>query len=140
MVAYSFKKQFVVPIQVGLGLKISWAAKLVVTPKRQTIRSVGKRRHARVGETVQLYQGMRTKDCFLIGTAVCTKVSPITIDVLKHRLIVTCDGSEVVPLDMAEFACSDGFENSDEMLAFWQTEHGLGIFQGLRVEWHPVSK
>jgi hypothetical protein len=49
MVAYSFQKQFVPAIISG--------------KKRQTIRAFGKRRHAYVGEPIQLYVGMRTKQC-----------------------------------------------------------------------------
>lgn len=45
MVAYSYKRRFVTPIRVGLGL----------LPKRQTIRAHGLRRHARAGEELQHY-------------------------------------------------------------------------------------
>ncbi|MEJ0016825.1 MAG: ASCH domain-containing protein [Acetobacteraceae bacterium] len=46
MVAYSFKRDFAAPILAGI--------------KRQTIRA-DRRRHARPGEVLQLYTGMRTK-------------------------------------------------------------------------------
>jgi hypothetical protein len=46
MVAYSFAPQFIDTIRSGT--------------KCQTIRPIGKRRHARTGEPVQLYTGMRT--------------------------------------------------------------------------------
>lgn len=49
MVAYSFQAMFCPPI--------------VDRIKRQTIRALGARRHAREGEDVQLYRGMRTKHC-----------------------------------------------------------------------------
>lgn len=45
MVAYSFQKRFVEPIRSGR--------------KRQTIRA-DRKRHARPGEVLQLYSGMRT--------------------------------------------------------------------------------
>lgn len=71
MVAYSFKKQFIRPILIGLGAPLSpdeFAVGMdefgnVSRPvgKRQTIRALGKRRHARPGELVSLYFGMRTK-------------------------------------------------------------------------------
>lgn len=88
MVAYSFKKMFVPPIQVGLGLKSADHVFEIeqpdgtfkfttVRPKRQTIRQEGKRRHAKAGETTQLYHAMRTKQCFKIGEGRCTKTAAI---------------------------------------------------------------
>lgn len=83
MVAYSFKRQFVAPIRIGLGKEVFDAAyrsdSVVLRPKRQTIRAIGKRRHARVGETLQLYTAMRTKQFQLIGKARCTVVRHIII-------------------------------------------------------------
>ena len=53
MVAYSFKSQFEEPI--------------VAREKRQTVRGFRKR-HARPGEPIQLYVGMRTRNCRKILT------------------------------------------------------------------------
>lgn len=82
MVAYSFRPQFVGPITVGLGL--SFVNSFGVTPptirpKQQTIRAHGKRRHARPGDELQLYTGMRTKACRLIGRARCSEVQRIIL-------------------------------------------------------------
>lgn len=74
MVAYSFKAQFVEPIRAGLGLP----TEPQIRPKRQTIRA-DRKRHARPGEELQLYRGMRTRQCFLIGRAACTEVTKIRI-------------------------------------------------------------
>ena len=52
MVAYSFKKQFGPPILAGT--------------KAQTIRA-DRKRHVRSGELVQLYTGMRTRQCRRLG-------------------------------------------------------------------------
>lgn len=52
MVAYSFKRQFGPPILAGT--------------KGGTIRN-DRKRHARPGEELQLYHGMRTKSCTLIA-------------------------------------------------------------------------
>lgn len=49
MPAYNFRKQFAPLVESG--------------QKRQTIRTIGKRRHARAGEPLQLYTGQRTKAC-----------------------------------------------------------------------------
>jgi hypothetical protein len=63
-VAYSFQRRFVAPILAGT--------------KRQTIRAERKR-HARPGEVVSLYHGMRTRQCFLIAQAPCVDVQPIRL-------------------------------------------------------------
>lgn len=49
MAAYNFKSQFVPKIESG--------------EKTQTVRRIGKRVHAKPGQPVQLYTGMRTKKC-----------------------------------------------------------------------------
>jgi hypothetical protein len=49
MPAYNFQKQFAPLVQSG--------------EKRQTIRTLGKRSHAQPGNKLQLYTGMRTKQC-----------------------------------------------------------------------------
>jgi hypothetical protein len=57
MVAYSFKDRFIVPISLGLNIPydVDHVVDVDAGPKRQTIRAIGLRRHARPGETLQLY-------------------------------------------------------------------------------------
>lgn len=127
MVAYSFKAQFVLPIQAGA--------------KKQTIRKarVGKTRHARPGETVQLYTAMRTKFCTLIGTAKCTLVVPVTIDAVVNDVLI--DGERIWIRDQLELlACRDGFTCWTEMRDFWERTHGTDPFTGVLIHWtdfHP---
>jgi hypothetical protein len=141
MVAYSFKKRFVDPIR--RGLVSAYPDREGIRPKRQTIRAIGKRRHARPGETLQLYCGLRTKHCFSIGVARCTEIVPVSIFVYPDRLGIKC-GDETIPSwqeDRAEanaFARADGFPDMEEMAAFWLTEHGGGKFEGVLIKWEPL--
>ena len=136
MVAYSFKKRFVVPIRVGLGIETSAAVK----PKRQTIRAVGKRRHARPGETLQLYCGMRAPGCFLIGRAICTDIKAIRIVLSDTDFqIILNKSNSLLPNEIRRFAQADGFDDEHDMLAFWREEHpGLDEFEGVVCEWRPT--
>src|ERR1700677_2202241 len=95
MVAYSFKQQFVEPIRAGL--------------KRQTVRP-HRKRHARPGEELQLYSGMRTPSCFLIGRALCVRVREITLEVYGNSLNIFIEG-KLLPGEKKtnEFARADGF-------------------------------
>lgn len=147
MPAYSFKKRFVEPIRVGLNLPPSVEAFAAgmdkfgnVTrplPKRQTIRAIGKRRHARPGETLQLYTAMRTKQCEKIGEATCTEVVPIEIFVGRHDMVIR-SGRDRITGDLVDaFARLDGFFNRVDMHAFWLKEHGLGEFKGVLIRWKP---
>jgi hypothetical protein len=66
MVAYSFNRRFVPAIESGI--------------KSQTIRAP-RRRHARPGEWLQLYTGMRTKSCRLIrADVVCSRLDEVRFD------------------------------------------------------------
>lgn len=142
MVAYSFKRRFVTRIQVGLG-QIEHIPGTEYVPKRQTIRAVGKRRHARPGEAIQLYSGMRTKKCFKIGEARCVSVEPIRVYVCGSCLQINNDRSHnIVDHELDKFARADGFSGWKEMQEFWAKEHGgkqIGPFNGLLIKWEPLN-
>lgn len=163
MVAYSFKPRFVVPIQAGLGLPLKHPIKAQVAafmhvpddqrpaPKRQTIRAVGRRRHARRGEILQLYCGLRTKRAFLIGRAKCTEVRDIVITFEEGRDVVAVGGIGMGRGKQQRYACyqgdglddfarRDGFESWAEMREFWKREHTPlpKVWIGLLIEWEPL--
>lgn len=144
MVAYSFKSRFIDPIRKGLGQpeKISVVKFMYVNPKRQTIRA-DRKRHARPGEEIQLYCGMRTRHCFLIGRARCTDVSDIVITFGQASAVaVGSAGKRVAAFAGAgldEFAGRDGFADWSEMREFWTREHGrIERFVGVLIEWEPL--
>lgn len=129
MVAYSFKYRFVEPIRLGA--------------KSHTIRG-DRKRHAHPGERVQLYYGMRTQSCKLIGTATCYDVRPITIDF--DNLAVWINGQIFATSRQArdQFAVSDGFINWTDLVEFWRAERSertrrntapLGTFDGVIIRW-----
>lgn len=151
MPAYSFKKRFVTPIRIGLGLPVRHEdadseAATILLPKRHTIRAVGQRRHARPGETVQLYCGMRTKQCFKIGEGRCTQVRPISIQVMANEITkIEIEGARLFGTLLQEFARADGFADAQDMRLFWIREHGkrkrtpVINFEGLLIEWEPIN-
>lgn len=122
MVAYSCQKRFEAPIEQGF--------------KTQTIRAHGRRRHARIGERVQLYVAMRTKQCRLILEATCIAVHDCRLVFERSCLTrATIDGQPIKDIDA--FATSDGFTDAAEMGKFWEDQHGLtdGFFDGVLIEW-----
>jgi hypothetical protein len=129
MVAYSFQKRF--------------APQIVAGTKRQTIR-LPRKRHARPGETLQLFTGMRTRHCKkIIPDPFCTVVLPISIR-LKARIIVEVEISTVSSRrwtrvdDLEQFARQDGFEDLADMCDFWARAHGnLERFDGVLICWYP---
>lgn len=124
MVAYSFNPRFIEPIRQGV--------------KTQTIRANGLRRHARKGELLQLYSGMRTAHCQrILPDVVCLEVMSIEI-AFRHGEIerVRVDGMPCLDLDA--FAIRDGFADAVDMWAFWRDHHPKSIetgFIGVVVEW-----
>lgn len=138
MVAYSFKRQFVPKIEDGT--------------KCQTIRAIGKRRHARPGETLQLYFGQRSQHCRLIGERPCTSVMRITIDFDTDK--VETDQWSIGPArrknkprrrlkQLDEFAQMDGFEDWFAFIDFWRAEHfkrrtPTGKWKGLLIKWEAT--
>lgn len=137
MVAYSFNKRFVEPIASGHP-----ATGIV---KRQTIRAPRKR-HARPGELLQLYQGMRTKHCRkIIADQVCTAVRPVRLWIARGYVRFD-DGGEAFGITamLDDFARADGFLHWADLQAFWQTEHEQATdpeisFAGVVISWEPRS-
>lgn len=154
MVAYSYKRQFVSPIRVGLGILPvastivdapgGYAIEPTVRPKRQTIRAIGKRRHARPGENLEHYCAMRTKGCFLIGRAICLDAVPITLFFGRPHTVVI-SGNERREISGAKplnhFAQCDGFDCWASLVEFWRIEHGgPAEFAGVLITWQPPTK
>lgn len=121
MVAYSFKRRFVDPILAGT--------------KRQTIRA-DRKRHALPGEQLQLYTGMRTKQCRLIAKATCIAVDQVLLDFTAYG-VVRINGIVLFSdAKMQEFARSDGFASWSDMRAFWRENHpGVDRFEGVIIRW-----
>lgn len=122
MGALSFKKRFIVPVRRGLDNKPGG--------KRQTIRNFRKR-PLKVGETVYLYYGMRTKHCWKIGESVIKEVLRIVIQQDQIRIYQynkKCEWwilkSILHDNKLDAFAKADGFEDWEDMKNFWQKEHG----------------
>jgi hypothetical protein len=125
MVAYNFKPQFAPLITSG--------------QKRQTIRALGKRRHAASGDALQLYTGQRTRNCQKLLDAVCTNATPIRM--ISHELNEQMTGLSIylrgsdVALDAASadaLAKADGFESLAEFAEFFEDRLP---FEGVMIQW-----
>lgn len=140
MVAYSFKPFF--------------APQIETRAKTQTVRA-NRRRHARPGEALQLFVGMRTRNCRkLFGIdPTCLFVSPINIQ--TNTLVggiasIEIDGRVLHRDEIEAFAQADGFAPEhinaldcgmtgktarENMGRFWLDNHGAGSFQGVLIGW-----
>jgi hypothetical protein len=117
MPALNFKKQFAEMVESGR--------------KRQTIRSLRKDgRNPRVGQTLYLYMGMRTKYCKKLGEAVCKSVKQMTIE--TNEAIVGVDFLDITQQE--KLAKADGFNSFVDMIDFFRKTHGLP-FYGLLIKW-----
>lgn len=137
MVAYSFNKRFEEAIASG------HPATGVV--KRQTIRA-DRGRHARPGELLQIYCGMRTKHCRkIIPDPVCVAVEPIRMAVSGMCFVHFLGRDEFfhVPRQLDDFARRDGFLHWADLQAFWHAAHPAcsdpdARFTGVLIQWDPA--
>jgi hypothetical protein len=124
MVAYSFQQRFVTPIR--------------RLTKQQTIRA-DRKRHARIGEELQLYTGMRTRQCKLIGRATCMSVTPITLEFGRGNGDgkICYDGIVFRSRDnLDQFAQLDGFDDWGGLVYFWEVNHpDMRVFSGIMIRW-----
>ena len=105
MVAFNFRPQFVEAV--------------ASRQKRQTIRATPR---VRVGQTIQLYTGMRTKACRKIVEA-----DPMCVEVLVVRFFpkgVRVDGVRLLNdwSGLGDFAAADGFASYPDMFAFFENQ------------------
>lgn len=130
MVMFTFKERFVSRIQDG--------------SKRQTIRRLRKR-NAHLGDELQFYTGPRMRPR-KVGLARCLDCGPITINFVGHPppVIVDLAQSHVVlqaPAALRDFARLDGFDDWQDMKAFWLETHGdLHTFTGWITLWGDTFK
>lgn len=130
MVAFNFQKQFAEDVESG--------------KKRHTIRARGKRREPIVGEELQLYTGMRTKQCRLLKRTVCKLVEVIEIrSHRRHVLIGTPSGdsyqfNRLTDGAIETLALSDGFNSVDAFFDFFKTSPG-DYFNGFLIHWEPTN-
>lgn len=118
MVAFNFKSQFADDVESGR--------------KRQTIRQKSR---CRPGDALQLYTGMRTKNCRKLREAMCTEVVPIIIDRDAHgRLRVILDGWDLRGSRLDDLIKADGFARRMDMRDFFSEQYGLP-FSGFLTRW-----
>lgn len=113
--------------------------------KGNTVRAdrKGRQGHAKPGDTVFLYFGMRTKWCRKLGEAKCSRTEPITIFADRRILLA---GKWLSEAACNAFAWADGFrpDNStmeepgaafDLMMRFWLQTHDSFPFKGVVIYW-----
>ena len=139
MVAYSFKRYFSPQIATGL--------------KTHTIRA-DRKRHARPGEDLQLFEGMRTRHCRkIIPDPVCTFANTIAIMLDDDGIFsIEIHGKWIgTDRDAIEyFARRDGFAPehingiaidmhgktaTENMNRFWLDNYGSCVFSGVIISW-----
>jgi hypothetical protein len=134
MVAFNFQKQFVTPVETGL--------------KPHTIRALRKRNRkglfhgepCSVGESLQLYYGMRTSSSRKLADAICTTVTPIHITQKlddRHWLYKGEVSGSIITWRKTLLSTSDGFDDFDAMLAWFENTHDLP-FKRFLIEWKLV--
>ncbi|MBP5857272.1 hypothetical protein KAJ83_09650 [Marivibrio halodurans] len=136
MVAYNFKSGFVRDIRAGI--------------KDHTVRGNRARRHARPGELVQLYTGMRTKQCtkILDPDPPCTRLDEVALEVGPMAGRFALFEINGIPLDdeaIEAFAAADGFSvarrldvsATECMVRFWAMTYGRQPFEGVVIHWDP---
>jgi hypothetical protein len=120
MVAYNFQARFVPAIRRG--------------KKTHTIRRLGKRKHAKPGDRIQLYTGLRTSNAQkIIDDPICKAVIPVEIILDEECIVSIVLGGKSQKIE--QFAIADGFRSADDMHKFWLDFHGPGVFRGYMIAW-----
>jgi len=104
-----------------LGFQKQFVDKILSGEKRQTIRA--KRKYPiKVNDKLQLYYGLRTKQCKKIMDAICSSVLAITI---KSNGAIFINDIMLLAGAYDLLAMGDGFENYNEMYNWFCKNHNL---------------
>ena len=113
-----------------LNFQARFADAVASGAKTQTIRATLR---AKVGDTLYLYTGARTKACRKLGEGVCTAVWRAVIQ--TGSVLVEYDGGLFLTgCNLDPFAIADGFANFSEMREWFSKQHGLP-FTGYLYTW-----
>ncbi len=139
MVAYSFNRAFVPQVE--------------ALTKVQTVR-LPRKRHARPDEPLQLYTGMRTKNCrkLVDPDPTCVAVDEVIIDRRSGCFELVVNGIPLNGEQIEDFAKADGFDpvhhfaaaraaalNATSLMRRWWTlTHGAVLFEGVVIRWEPA--
>lgn len=122
MVAFNFKPQYVDAIESNI--------------KCSTIRQ---KLRAKVGDSLQLYVGQRTKNCRKIKDTTCIGTAKIQINEQQLYILTEVKGICIPnPIDIPFFA-QEGFKNAEDMRQFFREQYGLP-FTGYLVTWENAEK
>lgn len=122
MVAYSFMKSFADKVESGV--------------KPHTIRDDNHNdRHAKVGNDLQLYTGMRTKNCRKLRDAKCVGVYPIDIQYPNVRILIPVGWFKLSPSEINQLAIGDGFDSVDEFFDYFKEKRDRVLILWRRPEW-----
>jgi hypothetical protein len=118
-----------------LGFKKRFAPAVEAREKRQTIRARRKDgRDPKPGDTLYLYTGLRTKKVRKLRQETCKQVRSVMID--EDGMLLLNGLAVVERADRNAFAIADGFGSFDELVDYWQTEHGRELpWHGIVIYW-----
>lgn len=120
MALLNFKKRFAKDVEQGI--------------KRQTIRA-SRKFPIEAGETLFLYESIRTKSARRLGTVLCKSATVITIDLdIDNHVEIILGGTPLVYEEKEDLAIKDGFNNLNELFFFIRDTHGLP-FEGQLIKW-----
>jgi hypothetical protein len=123
-------------MMIAINFKAKFADLVATGKKTQTIRRTNR---FKVGDTLQLYTGQRTKECCKLGEAVVTRISRVNIheeSICTAILGDTIDwGGNISTKTLDYFAQEDGFKDFEEMKAFFVAQYGDLPFEGYLIQW-----
>ena len=131
MVAYNYQREFVEDLLAGR--------------KTSTLRMRGKKRHARPGEMVDHWHGLRTKQACKLGTAMCETAEPCTLAVygasfFQLTYIERIDDGRSPDRRypaMPAIALMEAFPNVYQMREWFLLRYGEGEHAMIQVTWDP---
>lgn len=129
MPALNFQAQFSPGILAMLDK--SYAARTGFRPKTTTIRS-NRTTPIKKGDTLFLYQGMRSSSCIKLGEAKCHKIQKISITQPGLTPAIVLDGETLSQEKAVSVALSDGFDTVEELVRCIRQIYALP-FNGVRI-------
>ena len=104
--------------------------------KSQLIAKKSCKNPIKVGDKLDLYWKPQSPECEKLGEATCTRID--LIEITKNRLVLPYISGGMFNV-LNAFAISDGFDDWNQLIEFFEETHGLP-FKGVLIEWELLDK
>lgn len=90
----------------------------------------------RAGDKLDLYWKAQSNKSSYIGPVICSSITKICLSQNFLYIFDPKEKQKFIPVDMHQFAKSDGFKNCNDMVNYFMSDNRVGsVWKGFLISW-----